>query len=132
MLQYTAEQKREHRRDWASKLRSGQYLQGKGRLLRDGLYCVLGVGCDAFGVEWTDNDTGIIFIHSDEGNVISSLPETVRKYYGLRTNRGHMTIRDGGFERYTSLLTLNDMWEWDFDALADVIESEPEGFLEDM
>ena len=34
---------------WVTALRSGKYSQGKGALLRDGLYCCLGVLCEVQG-----------------------------------------------------------------------------------
>lgn len=39
---------------WVAALRSGNFQQGTGRLLRDGKYCCLGVLCSVAGAQWGD------------------------------------------------------------------------------
>jgi len=101
----------------AAALRSGEYLQGQGKLTDGEKFCCLGVACDLYrthegGPEW------------DEISYMSNtcaLPAAVQKWLGLATDRG-------GPSRATCLSVLNDEGST-FGEIADLIESEPEGLL---
>lgn len=118
---------------WIKALRSRKYKQATGRLAaieRDGdkepkiQYCCLGVACDLAvkaGIKIS------VKKFSDEiefGGQSYFLPEQVRIWLGLRTNRGHFEQRN----RETDLADLNDEGK-SFHQIARIIEREPEGMF---
>jgi hypothetical protein len=82
---------------WATALYSGAYIQGRGKLLKDGKYCCLGVACEVFRPElgilsWEGYpDEGMIFeIDGDQSSL--SLPDSLRRYLGLSANAQNLLI----------------------------------------
>ena len=121
MAKYTKQQQKEHRQKWTEALRSGDYKQGQNRL-RDyeaDLYCCLGVACSISGLGSWSNDK----YYFGNAYEVSMLPDGVREYYGL-------AAVEGDYVGYTgcSLTTINDTGGT-FDQIADIIENEPYGLL---
>ena len=121
---------------WTNALRSGKFTQGRGTLRKaingDERFCVLGVLADLYviehdNVEWNitteiwgdDSEHTHYFLQGYSG----ALAANVTKWAGLRTS--------GGAFGHTCLYRLNDELHSSFAALADLIESEPEGLFED-
>ena len=109
-------------------LRSGKYKQEKGALHRDELgYCCLGVACEISGLgTWVGanvTDQSRVMSYKIDGALTgySVLPELVREYYGFSSDNGTFLNKDVE----DALSALNDMGVR-FDAIADIIESEPE------
>lgn len=108
---------------WVKALRSGEYKQGKNYLKNiDRTFCCLGVACAIAKKE------GIIdknFVLIDKGDLSNNSELIkVKNWLGLRTGRGE-------FDKYLSLVSLNDDKEFDFKMISDVIESRPEGLFTD-
>lgn len=107
---------------WVKALRSRKYRQGKKFLANDGKYCCLGVLCDLavkskIISEPQKNYTYLVF-ESEE----AVLPESVRKWVGLRDNEGHF---HGG---ENCLTALNDNGKR-FSTIAKIIEAQPRGLF---
>ena len=98
---------------WVEALRSGDYVQGKGRLKEGGCFCVMGVLCDlhakATEGKWDHNNEylGCRF----------DVPVKVRYWASLETE----VISFKGY--YTSPMILNDTCK-DFKELANIIEEQ--------
>ena len=109
-----------NRRKWIKALRSGQYLQGTGMLLRDNKYCCLGVLAHIAGIEpvfrsKTSQNTGT-FAGED-----TTAPRAAMEFVGLHDREGrHLN------DEY--LTTMNDGGST-FDEIADLIEQEPDGLF---
>ena len=106
---------KENRKKWVEALRSGEYRQGSGSLRTyDDKFCCLGVLADLGKQDIAVNDE-------------FPSPKFARDFVGMRTCSGDFRKNriDG------ALWECNDERGWDFDQIADLIESEPEGlFLE--
>lgn len=136
---WTPDQQREHRRLWVAALRSGEFLQGEDRLKfidedDQQRHCCLGVGCDVaikHGLTLTerlietDDDEGLTVTMFDDEDM--SLNTAVRSWLGLTTSIGDFMNSDG---RPSCLTTLND-GSVSFARIADVIESEPPGLIQE-
>lgn len=112
---------------WLSALRSGEYLQGTGKLNDgEGHYCCLGVLTDlavkAGVCEWTPKADGILMSVADPDGYLESgvLSEKVAEWAGMPGNVVGRMILEGG-ERW--LTTLNDDG-MTFSEIADLIERE--------
>lgn len=124
----------EARAELTAALRSGAYLQGVGQL-RDGRerYCCLGVGCEISGLgKWVpSNATGYAWeyeVTNANGSCERArnvFPEAVMKYFGFATIGGSY----GESLRAGSLWQDNDSHGKNFNQIADIIESAPEGLL---
>jgi hypothetical protein len=137
MSDYTPEQQAANRKVWVAALRSGEYRQTTGTLRAltgpdEFRFCCLGVACDVAakaGVgEWDENSDEFIVIagdtrYAEEGE----LPAPVRDWLGLYDNSG--SYQYGAEYDTTSLITNNDSDGWDFEAIAKLIESEPDGLI---
>lgn len=111
---------------WVNLLRSKEYFQTHGRLSSTGhilhypLYCCLGVACVAY--------------EQSEGTIDPSwkndtiLPIQVRKWLNLKSPLGSY---EDSFGNNTSLVQDNDLYMKDFNKIAAIIESEPQGLFED-
>lgn len=105
-------------------LRSGDYKQGYGRLRGDDKFCCLGVACDIYikecDEEWEPHP------HFSSNFTCqgwhSRLPENIRKWLGFSTAYGDYQYGT------QSLAYLNDIGA-NFQEIANVIESEPEGLF---
>lgn len=108
----------EARAAWVEALRSGEYQQGVGRLAMGGRHCCLGVACEVAIKE------GIIDRYDPEA---FGLPIPVAEWLGFGDNYNAADPRldeTVGNTVYRSLSALNDLAHWDFDKIADIIESE--------
>jgi hypothetical protein len=123
---------------WVDALRSDEFKQGKQRLrTSDGGYCCLGVACEIYRREtgqgeWTEDNGFKTAGHHDR----FVLPNAVSDWLGLTAAQGVVdetlvTIDAGSDEPYEvqTLTGLNDAANYDFNQIADVIESEPEGLF---
>lgn len=117
-------------RTWVAALRSGEFLQGRGRLakpLADGVtfeYCCLGVACelaakvnDKIVVGMTKDSLGFPVRGYDDDYVV--LPQSVREWLGV--SEGTPDVEFG--DRYVSLSSLNDDLCLTFAEIADLIEA---------
>ena len=125
----------ENAQKWVAALRSGNYAQGIGALKANGKYCCLGVACDVYMKEtgigewekgewekWGGSLTGLESFIGKERSSTGILIDEVRAWLGLRNSFGD--FRDG------SLTTINDKdSDSNFNTIADLIESEPEGLF---
>ena len=115
---------------WLEALRSGKYEQGKYVLCstEDGdRFCCLGVACDVYKQThpefkvYTNDEGNRKFGESDE-----VLPSVVKEWLGLDTDTGAYKETDGDTR---ALTTDNDERDLDFEAIARIIESEPDGLF---
>lgn len=123
---------------WVEALRSGDYLQGKGRLCSvteddDKYFCCLGVLCDLYEREHSDmfgiaqaveemNDFDYDYDIKHEVSYDYStltLPQSVMEWSGIKYGDGTFTSE---IEGETSLALLNDEHGLPFDEIADIIE----------
>lgn len=104
--EWTAEQQKEHRRQWVEALRSGKYEQATSELTNGTGYCCLGVACLVAGKSEDD------IMHDVN---LTNFPD-VKSYFGLRDNNGDYSGN--------CLVDLNDEGA-PFSYIADIIESEP-------
>lgn len=143
--QWTVEEQREHRREWARRLRSGKYKQGEGRLTaifeNEEQDCCLGVAMKQYCEMVPDHNLvvqprpayfagnareALFYQYKEtqeqtwgwEGH--SLLPE-VRDYLGLVTENGDLGDAH-------SLAGYNDNG-YTFEMIAKIIEEEPEGLV---
>lgn len=122
---------KENRAKWVAALRSGEYKQGVDKLCNplNCSYCCLGVLCDVY-----EKDTGKKLPRLESGGFdaykenLKALPQ-VQEWVELNHREGK--FNNSLTDTPSSVLTiLNDMYsEWDFNKLADLIESEPEGLF---
>jgi hypothetical protein len=118
--------KREVAEQWVAALRSGKYKQGRNYLNSNGSYCCLGVLCDISKQgDWT-LDPGASDIdfsaYSYAGESTMLLPAIVRDWAGMVDPNGAGSVKyaDG----ITYLPTLNDMLEYSFERIANIIEQQ--------
>jgi len=109
-------------RKWVEALRSGEYPQTTNWLAKEGRYCCLGVACelavkDGLPVEVTFN--GAIRKPLSYNGFNQVLPPAVRDWLGLDELDPYAEYE--GSRHKLSLL--NDDGAFDFNAIADVIES---------
>lgn len=103
--------------EWVAALRSGKYKQTNGALKDDTGFCCLGVLCDVVkdrvGLSWreTEGHCGTLTI----GDAIGNLPTQVSMFAGLDRQSPYVGER--------SLIYLNDILNWNFNAIADAIEA---------
>ena len=115
---------------WIATLRSGEFKQGKAVLLRDNKYCCLGVACELFIRDGGQLAKAIVADAFGETTTFhgmtAELPPEVVSWLGL-------TRRDGYFytPEFESLTRLNDRGLV-FEAIADIIESEPKGLFREQ
>lgn len=109
----------ENAKKWVKALRSGEYNQCTSQLQDHKGYCCLGVACAVYEKE-TGNELYKENGQYNSGNLTDSYQE-VKKWLGLNTSIGSYK---GG-----NLAALNDIENYTFKQIADVIESEPEGLF---
>lgn len=124
--------KTEAMRAWIEALRSGEYEQTDGRLEQDGKYCCLGVlsdlaykagACDRI-TRHNHGDIMVSYGRDDETETMY-LPAPVCKWAGLDTENPEVDIEmfdDVHGARVVTLVSLNDVYGYSFDQIADVIE----------
>lgn len=113
---------------WASALESGEYKQAHGVLRTTDLdgshFCCLGVLCNLHAQEHpeiaAEQDSPYEYMHSEV-----ELPETVKDWAGMGSTGGDFkgfAFPIPAHESYaTSLIELNDEWEYDFKKIAAII-----------
>lgn len=118
---WSKEEQKEHRKLWIKALRSGNYKQGYYHLKVADRYCCLGVACDvAFSNGFEDDKLA----YNDVFEENSYLPYQIVRYFGLATTCGSY---------YKSSLTLDNDYNYlSFNEIAGIIESEPEGLIENV
>ena len=114
---------------WVEALESGEYPQTQGALQNLGGFCCLGVACDVA----VQNEVIPEGEHTANGCVIYDgnseyLPERVVEWLGLPDGNPEVFVTTGGSSFPTSLVGLNDNYEWDFAHIAKAIR---ENYLED-
>jgi hypothetical protein len=119
----------ENAKKWVAALRSGKYKQCKSVLKNtykgEDSYCCLGVACDLYQQEVKD-----LYVKPPEGpftvtyfdNCTAHLPSKVIDWLGLQSITGYY-LEDG--TKSCNLAELNDSRQYNFNQIADVIESEP-------
>lgn len=126
MTDWTREEQKDHRKLWINALRSGNYKQGKYRLRSvDNKYCCLGVACEvAFqnGVQLQIRHHFHLYFYDENDGYP---PMIVRDFFGLITEAGDY-VQDNNL---SSLSTDNDTLNYNFDEIANIIESEPCGLF---
>lgn len=129
MTDYHTEQKA-NRAKLTAGLRSGDYKQGRGKLahrLLNGtwVYCCLGVGCVIAGVKGEPRSGGesVLLFHGSS----THMPREVMDFYGFQWQDGAFNGSDD--VESSNLIRLNDDLLWGFNAIADLIETEPDGMF---
>jgi len=93
------------KRMWLKALRSGEYVQTKGKLLKIGkrfdMFCCLGVLCDLHALETGNGWDEELYLGS-----LSCLPIAVTEWAGIKDNRGSIGVDLEHGER--DLMELND------------------------
>lgn len=122
---------KENRNKWFEALHSGKYEQTKEVLCNGkGGYCCLGVLCKVF-----EDETGTVLDKYKNGmyvvgeDTLESFPQ-VMEWVGLQNSQGKFDYKQTAPSN--CLTELNDVWDWDFHQLADLIESEPEGLFKEV
>ena len=118
---------------WVADLRSGKFPQTTTVLRNGNGYCCLGVLCDLYsretGVEWAvPNDYDTCTMHGAD----SVLPYEVRVWADLPNEHGAYVAVSKRYDEgedttvfhSPSLTELNDIWDYDFKQIADVIEEQ--------
>ena len=122
---------KENRKKWVAALRSGEYKQGNGYLCKmngqgEFRFCCLGVLCEIAGAQKNDELHGekkvIISYGTGAFESAACAPREAMDFVGLDDEFGSF-----GAE---SLSKLNDTG-FNFEQIADIIESEPEGMFDD-
>jgi len=90
---------------WVRALRSGEYKQGNGSLLRDGNYCCLGVLCDLALKNNVPITVGIVEGATSFDGKLGVLPNSVKNWAGMNSANGGLFAS----HRYTSLTDENDL-----------------------
>lgn len=125
----------ENAKKWVKALRSREYDQGREWLqTADGKYCCLGVACDVYeketGITLPKNRKGC-FSCTDES--LSDEYGCVREWLGLKTEdgRGDPVLEDNSFlvESYSSLMSVNDSGDYDFQDIANIIEAKQDSLF---
>lgn len=133
----------ENAKKWVAALRSGKYKQGTAVLhnVTRGTHCCLGVACDLYAQEHPEllvedevrhqvarsarPDGESVTVVRTYGGATAALPKQVQRWLGLSTYHGAFYKKGVS----TGLVTYNDSGRFDFDAIADIIESEPAGLF---
>lgn len=125
---------KERRAKLVEALRSGKYQQGKAALEIIGeeqrTYCCLGVACRVA------EENGLVLSIKHHDNLVlfddnlGTLPSSVRQWYGFSTEEGEFDPEDDPTMLPVSLIEANDIHNFTFDMIADLIESEPPGMFE--
>lgn len=120
------------RQDWASALRSGNYIQVAGSLnAGDNQYCALGVLCSLYIQQnpnramWVKEDGSYKFAETYGSTIaqkhdVAELPNVVKHWAGLSKN--NPIFLGPRQEETVDLITANDDDGSDFDEIADLIE----------
>lgn len=94
---------------WVKALRSGKYKQGKTFLKKGDKYCCLGVLCDITGTKHDPLETSLSNLS------ITGVKSASGSFY-------HPYVSQEPGQTVSSLAALNDLFEWNFNKIADFIE----------
>ena len=126
MAKWTKRQQAAHRKKWVKALRSGKYKQAEAVLRDDVGFCCLGVACDISQIgEWCNDG-----YKAGDDRDYSFLPIDVRDWLGLNSCSGAYFDSRG---KSTSLIDKNDgngKRRLSFKQIANIIEREPEGLIQ--
>ena len=124
----------EIKQKWLEALRSGEYIQGKNHLAKEGQYCCLGVLCDLAVQEGIlrpgEVDEDGIIVYQSAGSAVndrsysesSTLPRQVKEWAGLNHRNPYFREPDERGVRMSHFLSaLNDNGST-FTEIADKIE----------
>lgn len=132
MNRWTLDEQKAHRKLWIEALRSGTYHQICGRLRLGNEFCCLGVACDVYGKQTSSSEWDGPRFYPERGNQLIysgfALPDAVREWLGLATHDGRYGT--GSDADYWCLIDDNDNDKKSFNEIADIIESEPEGLID--
>lgn len=112
---------------WVAALRSGEYKQTTGHLRDQKGFCCLGVACELYMKENPDLlkvDRHGLYYSTVEA-VFGVLSEPIMNWLGLREAAGIHETNEGPL----SLTNYNDVKRLSFAAIANIIETEPEGLF---
>lgn len=118
----------ENQKKWVKTLRSGEYLQGKERLVQEEdnnlTYCCLGVACKLYEKETKEqlplDSCGQYWVAEE---TLTDMPK-VQEFFGLKSVNGYIP------SMRTSLTQLNDIGKT-FDEIADIIEQNAKELFEE-
>lgn len=116
----------ENAKKWVERLRKNDLKQSRHELQTVDGYCCLGVACVVYEEETGER----LARHINDlynGSCLRYEMECVKKWLGLKTDLGHF-LMDG---KKTSLANLNDHKRLNFNQIADIIETEPEGLFDE-
>lgn len=122
----------EVRKLWVDALRSGKYQQGKGTLEsnpprgEEPQFCCLGVLCRLayeHNVIARKIENNIVYYD----NIAHAASRKVRAWSGLATHNGEFWTEN---RIRKTLAGLNDTNNWDFERIANLIESDPAGLFD--
>lgn len=114
----------EHRKKWVEALRSGKYKQGTAYLCRNGQYCCLGVACEIN----TDIVKKSMYISPNDyaidsyNGAAATLPSELQDILGI-SPYGELTTEWYHIYAEPTLVELNDLRNFTFEEIADVIEN---------
>ena len=111
------------KKKWLKALRSGEYVQGRSRLVnKNDEFCCMGVLCDLYAHEkgdhwviWVDGNWALK--GDDEGD-FAFLPDCVMKWAEIES--GNPLVNEG--KNKATLSYCNDTKRWSFNRIADLIE----------
>lgn len=125
---------KEARAELVAALRSGRYTQITGALHTPEGHCCLGVAMEVYNkycpieIEEIRDREGHKILHyvmDGQEGILSPGARDFFGIYGSGTFDEAIQTRNGRY--YSSLMDLNDSGQYDFAAIADLIEKEPEG-----
>lgn len=118
---------------WVAALRSGEYKQGKHCLQKDGEFCCLGVLCDialkegVVKIERSENGQHRYIDPNDRfvGSYLV-LPAPVVEWANMHSKSGWRAPLLGADKtpEFPPLFEMNDMYNNDFNQIADIVEKE--------
>lgn len=118
---------------WVEALRSGKYKQTRRSLHDDNGFCCLGVACavaveNGLDLQVRQQDAYTLY----NGN-LNFLPHQVTEWLGLTDGGGAYEDEAPNpanvYRPIPALYKLNDEMDYNFEQIADVIESEPKGLF---
>lgn len=117
--------KKEIKEKWVAALRSGDYEQGSLRLrTAEDKYCCLGVLTDLYlketGGEWERDVTTSGWVGAKSS---AALAGPVMEWAGLEGDSFVEVEEEYGFSKINRLSVLNDSKSYDFNKIADIIET---------
>ena len=114
-------------RKWVKALRSGKYKQGNGRLETEDGFCCLGVACKVFipkSEQFTDSNGKLDgWFPSAQSNAPEWLKNINHDFEGIVDSPDAVNITKNKTRKHVTLPELNDMYNFSFDEIADLLEA---------